>query len=283
MKEKIDIELQNQDSLLKCEVCGKKLKSITNSHLRTKHNMTTDEYKSIYPNSKMISDNHNQKLDNWRKSDKNRLNCFEMNKIISKCEKRKDSCRKATQSISYRKNHSEVMKNYVRNHPESVVWKSIRGADHHHYGKSNWQRWFEKHGKDIADQKLLEWKEKNRIPGTSRDTKIEKYVKSILEKYNITYIHQYHRVDKFYIDFFIPTANLALEVHGDYWHANPRKYKADDVIKYPGNRKLKASYVWERDKRRVETIKSFGYSVVELFESDISEETVVGILNDFLL
>jgi G:T-mismatch repair DNA endonuclease (very short patch repair protein) len=279
MKEENNTSAEYQSELLKCEICGKQMKSITNSHLRDKHNMTTEEYRIIYPNSKMIRDGHNSKLSEWRNSERNKAHCVEMNKITANCEKRKQKCREVTQSLEYRQNHSRRMKEYVKRHPESIVWKSIRGKNHHHYGKSNWQRWFDKYGEEVANQKLAEWKQKNRIPSTSRDTKIERNVRSILEKHQIEYIHQYDKISSIYIDFFIPKANLALEIHGDYWHANPKKYKPDEEIKYPGNRTIKASEIWDKDRKRVEKIKSLGYSVIELFESDITEDTVINSIN----
>lgn len=37
--------------MIKCEICSKKLKAITHTHLRVKHGMTTGDYSKIYPNS----------------------------------------------------------------------------------------------------------------------------------------------------------------------------------------------------------------------------------------
>lgn len=38
-----------------CKICGKKMKSITNTHLKTKHNITILDYKLKYPNEKIVS------------------------------------------------------------------------------------------------------------------------------------------------------------------------------------------------------------------------------------
>jgi len=50
---------------VKCEICGKEFRQITTRHLLT-HNLSIEEYKVLYPNSKMISDSLRQEL-----SDKN--------------------------------------------------------------------------------------------------------------------------------------------------------------------------------------------------------------------
>ena len=38
-----------------CKICGEKMKSISNTHLKNKHNITTLEYKLKYPNEKIVS------------------------------------------------------------------------------------------------------------------------------------------------------------------------------------------------------------------------------------
>lgn len=65
----------NITELIKCELCGKKFKSITNSHLKNKHNMTTMEYKQQFSNSNMISESHLNKLSEWFNSEYGRC-CF---------------------------------------------------------------------------------------------------------------------------------------------------------------------------------------------------------------
>ena len=45
-----------------CRLCGEKMKSITNTHLKEKHNITTLEYKLKYPNEKIVSTTTSEKL-----------------------------------------------------------------------------------------------------------------------------------------------------------------------------------------------------------------------------
>jgi hypothetical protein len=51
-----DKELLLQENFVICQLCNKKMKSITNSHLLNKHNITVEEYKLKFPNSKIVSE-----------------------------------------------------------------------------------------------------------------------------------------------------------------------------------------------------------------------------------
>lgn len=272
-----------QDNLIKCELCGNYYKSITNTHLSNKHNITTDEYKTLFPESKMISDMHNNILGIWRNSDENRHHFRELQKVAVHLEKRKESVRNAVKKPEYRANHSSVMKEVVRNNPEKfkTMFESPRGTDHIHYGKSNWQRWYEKYGKEEADYRLQEWKKSNKIPGGSKNTKIELFVKGIFDKYKINYIHQYNQISSMYNDFYLPDYNLIFEVDGDYWHANPKLYSENQLILYPGGKLVLAKDKWKKDFDRDIIIKSHGYNIIRMFESDINEVSLLELINSF--
>lgn len=267
----------NNTDLIKCELCGNTFKSITNSHLKNKHNMTTDEYKKQFPNSNMISKDHLNKLSEWFNSDKGKSNAKKQILKQQTNPLRAKNALKAVKSDTYRKNHSDIMKKVVYNNPDKfkVMFKSIKGKEHHHYGKSNYQRWVDKYGIDIAKLKLKDWKLKNKIPGGSKNTKIELKVKNILDKNGIANIHQYDKIKSYYVDFYLPDINLVLEVDGDYWHANPSKYSAKDSIKYPGGRVLLAEEVWQKDLKRKNDIISLGYFYENVYGSEITEEFVL--------
>lgn len=71
-------------------------------------------------------------------------------------------------------------------------------------------------------------------------------------------------------DMLIEGLKLVIEVNGDYWHANPKKYKPSDIIKR-WNGEAEAGKVWEFDRCRKEQIESFGYKVITLWGSDIKK------------
>ena len=70
------------------------------------------------------------------------------------------------------------------------------------------------------------------------------------------------------VDIHIFDKKLIIEIYGDYWHANPSKYKDDEWIEtWKGN--LQAKDIREFDRVRKEQLESFGYSVLEIWGSDV--------------
>lgn len=49
------------------------------------------------------------------------------------------------------------------------------------------------------------------------------------------------------LDIYLPKLKLAFEFDGNYWHADPRLYKSDDIIEH---KSITAKEIWERDKEK---------------------------------
>jgi G:T-mismatch repair DNA endonuclease (very short patch repair protein) len=62
--------------------------------------------------------------------------------------------------------------------------------------------------------------------------------------------------------------HVVVEYNGDYWHANPSKYKENDVAGH----KSTAGEIWERDKKRIGELLKLGYEVVIVWSSDKYKE-----------
>lgn len=62
-----------------------------------------------------------------------------------------------------------------------------------------------------------------------------------------------------------------IEVFGDYVHANPERFDAEDEIKLPGN-SYKAKDKWEHDGKKIEWLEEQGYEVTVLWASDTEEQ-----------
>jgi len=60
---------------------------------------------------------------------------------------------------------------------------------------------------------------------------------------------------------------ILIEVNGDFWHANPTKYVATDVLL--GD--LTAEKIWLKDKRKVDRATAEGYTVITLWENEIRQ------------
>ena len=99
-----------------------------------------------------------------------------------------------------------------------------------------------------------------------KDTKPEKLIQNMLKVAKIKF--QKHIPVRGQPDIFIEP-NIAIFVDGDYWHANPKFYKANERIKYPGGYK-KPIDKWKKDKMITRYLKKNGYDVLRLWEYDIN-------------
>lgn len=61
---------------------------------------------------------------------------------------------------------------------------------------------------------------------------------------------------------------LIIEINGNHPHANPIKYKADDLIQLGNHVQYYAYEKWEKDRKRQEKLESLGYTVFVIWESD---------------
>lgn len=92
--------------------------------------------------------------------------------------------------------------------------------------------------------------------------KLETRVAKMLDVQNITYTQQY-RLGRYLFDFCLPDTNTLLEVHGTFWHADPRVYPI--VEKWtPIQQRNKANDI----KKALRAIKD-GYSYRVLWALDI--------------
>ena len=261
----------------KCEVCGKEFKSITNSHLK-KHDMTTIEYKNKFPNSLL---GNFDRFDNWRNSEENKNNCKNMSKIVYSSKdlqtKRLKAVKKATQSKDYKIKQSKIMKDLFLKNPTKYI--SDRKTEPTEWmKKSNYERWEILYGKKEAEKRQLEWSKKNKLPSKSKFTKPEKLFASLLDKLELNYETQY-AVNKYKCDFFIPKYNLIVEIDGDYWHANPAKYKENDLI---GGKKMLAKDIWKKDNNKTLDILNEGYKVLRYWASSIKNTSHEKIFEDIV-
>lgn len=116
----------------------------------------------------------------------------------------------------------------------------------------------------------------NRSKISSLNVKIQK----LLDKNNIQYKTEFKlsykneqnkKRYKFY-DFHIIGTNILLEINGDYWHANPNKYKSTDTFQFPRNL-LTAQDIWNMDNFKKYIAEVNNYQVEYIWESDIKGQT----------
>jgi G:T-mismatch repair DNA endonuclease (very short patch repair protein) len=95
-------------------------------------------------------------------------------------------------------------------------------------------------------------------------SKVEKGIIKELKAKGYTVSHSF-KVERKIYDIYIPDLNMLIEFNGDYWHCNPKKYKADYF-----NVKLNmtAKQIWARDAEKERLALGRGYEFLTIWESD---------------
>lgn len=95
----------------------------------------------------------------------------------------------------------------------------------------------------------------------------------LLQNNNIDFEIEQGINDKYWVDILLPNKKI-IEIYGDFWHANPIKYKDTDVLNFPGKLggyKL-AKEIWDKDEKRTCYLKNQGYDVFIVWEKDINND-----------
>jgi len=91
--------------------------------------------------------------------------------------------------------------------------------------------------------------------------KLEDKVAKLFDAEGVYYIQQY-RVGRFLFDFYIPKTNTLVEVHGTFWHADPRVYSPD---KHTAIQKRNLA----NDIRKENRAKQDGFNFAIIWERDV--------------
>lgn len=111
--------------------------------------------------------------------------------------------------------------------------------------------------------KIELFQSKSKSSGTDgKETSIEAFVRNILEEEKIKFIEQ-KAISFVNVDFALSDKKIAIQVHGDYFHCNPRLYPE------PKNSSQRKNL--EKDKQATELIKKAGYVLIEIWELDIKK------------
>jgi hypothetical protein len=170
------------------------------------------------------------------------------------------------------------------------IWKSD-------WFKENRDNFFiEKHGLSVSEYNKLHWLSLseneqrnhmiNSVQKSSIESSIELRIKSLLDMMYIQYTSQMKlKSSKNSLYFFdICIGDILIEINGDFWHANPNKYKKGDILKFP-KKEVSSDELWLKDKIKKKDAIKKGYNVVYLWESFIrksSNEELIETLKDII-
>lgn len=101
-----------------------------------------------------------------------------------------------------------------------------------------------------------------------RKTNIEKKLEAALSELGTDFIYSFIYCKRQF-DFCIPSKKILIEVHGDFWHGNPRVY-GESCIKGPLREHQRMKQL--DDKIKEELARQGGYSYVVFWEYDINHD-----------
>jgi G:T-mismatch repair DNA endonuclease (very short patch repair protein) len=112
-----------------------------------------------------------------------------------------------------------------------------------------------------------------------RFTKIHKIVLNYLKEigyeckieHSISeYLPGYKRKQFRFYDICIESIKTIIEVNGNYWHANPKKYKSSDILNMRSGKFKQAQEIWDRDNEKRQMAINKGYEVIVLWETEVN-------------
>lgn len=128
------------------------------------------------------------------------------------------------------------------------------------------EKWKKIHSKT---RKTLQEKYENGEHTDKYISSLELIVSEVFDRNGIEYESQKF-IDGLAYDFHIKNTNIIVEVNGDYWHANPKIYEADETINYVNVGYIPVSDIWDRDLEKKNNALDFGYKVLYIWECDIN-------------
>jgi G:T-mismatch repair DNA endonuclease (very short patch repair protein) len=151
---------------------------------------------------------------------------------------------------------------------------SMANPDHRNKASQNlrnkWNSGEMEHVRKIMSDKMKETRKLGKIKSVIRSKK-EKNIILEIKKLGYSVIHSF-KIETKICDIFIPKLNLIIEFNGDYWHCNPKKYNADYYNQVKGKT---AKELWDYDKKKIDLIRSYGYNLEVVWESDLKEDNTI--------
>lgn len=150
-----------------------------------------------------------------------------------------------------------------------------------HYGVDN--IWKTEEYKDFTRNRWNDYddKEKTRILNGIIDkhrngeiSKLEKRILSVLKDMGVGFETQF-KIGKYFhkYDIRLSGTKILFEINGDFWHANPNVYCAEDILNFSKTNHPKAKEIWKKDEKNRNVAEANGYKIIYLWENEIRKKT----------
>lgn len=182
----------------------------------------------------------------------------------------------------YNKSRSCTLENFIKRHGDEEGRRKWDEYCKRQSYTTSLDYMIKEYGEEEGKRKWANYNDKRLIYQFKSEISEELFMNVYNKLRNLGYDHEIYFLDLNYeyevygfedsvlskLDFYDKTINYVIEFNGDFWHANPNRYKADDIIKI-SNKSFKASDIWERDKIRKESvIKELGCIFDVVWETD---------------
>lgn len=283
-----------------CQICGAKFKTL-NNHIRKVHGINADEYRTRFPGHKTVSDKYSQELSEQMSGENNpwhnhggKLSPFSKD-FIKYQDLSEEEIQLSIQQSKEKVKETKTPASYTN----KIEYYLERGMSEKEAMEalSERQRTFTlekciaKYGEE---QGFIVWKKRQDDWQATLDSKTgeEKYeinrkklykngmvskaeltlftsLKEIFPEIESQFIIKREDSPKNYL-YDIRLGNKIIEYNGDLWHANPRKYRVGDLVKFPGNQML-AEDMWEKDKLKIDLAHRNGFQTLIIWEHDFNK------------
>jgi hypothetical protein len=191
----------------------------------------------------------------------------------------------------YNKSRSVTLENLIKRHGFESGEKIWRDYCERQRFTTTKDYFLEKYGEKIGLEKYDNFCNKRLFSGGSYSNISQSIFQILQNKFKELTLffgeNEYYFKDKensrFYLlDFYIKELSFGIEFQGDLWHANPNKYKENDVpIKFD-KKQLTAKEIWERDRLKQEFLKTKIKKLIIIWESDIVKRGLDSIVEEIL-
>lgn len=269
---------------LKCEICGHLEKYNLKYHLESVHNLTTKEYRKKNPNSRTMTGHSKRTVEYWlyrgfsEKQAKQKVKEYQGNgkhvyiqkkmlSGLSKEEAQKEWNNKQAENSPRSLKYYEK-RNITKNKAQTIQSKlqakysalspKFTGHKHREGSKKLIASASRKRAQELGALEMIK-RFRNKDENSVRSTAEIKCYQELKEVFptlicNVT-------LGTFIVD--MKLEDIVIEFYGDFWHRNPKSYLQEQTFYGKTSKE-----VWEKDKKRVSFIKSLGFDVYVIWESD---------------